>query len=274
MIPHSIPLHVILVHFGSSKKTKEAVAALAKGDNPPKNIIVIDNGPQRETLQCSDTISVVVRPGRNEGYTGGLMVGLGVLSSKKAQLDDIVVCLNNDVKVGHTTMQRLRDWWRKHPQVAIAGPTIGTVNLFTGRTAITKYQLPSTKYRLPYIHGAFFSAPYKTLLRLRLPVDYFLYWEDVLLSRHALTRGIPLRRINNLGMRHPDHITRPDERRLYYRVRNGARFLEGETPGLWRVYWRAANRLRYLYHALLSRKTIVRRALHDARNNVTGPVKL
>jgi GT2 family glycosyltransferase len=301
MIPQSKTLYTLVVHFGAPEPTNRLVRTLVKSKKAPDGVIVINHGPQLVMPNYQHSTVQVVQPSRNDGYAAGLTTGLGVLIAKEVKPGDIIVCMNNDVQIDSDTISRLRQWWSKHPERALVGPQAGIVNLFTGRTAITdyptgggarhvrgspgvagwrrqlpitSYRLPVTNYRLPYIHGSFFAAPFAVLVRVRLPHDYFLYWEDVLFSQRVRRHNLPLYQINNLGIKHRDELQHKTGERLYYLVRNGARFLEEETAWLWRVYWWVGNRLRYLYHRLVGGKKTVRLALHDAIQDIAGQAKL
>lgn len=250
IIPRVFP---IVIHYGSMDVTKKLVAQLKSGTLFPADIIVVDNSAN------------------NAGYAGGVNRGLGMLMPQ-VKPDDIVIALNNDVVVSPKSLQVVQNWWSQNPAPVLAGIKMGYVNLITGRTSFQKnYKLPTISYQLPYLHGACLIAPFKIFLALQgLPNQYFMYWEDVVLSQRARQVGLPLKVIPNTGLAHDDtHRTLSDDQ-LYYLVRNGASFLARYSPRPWRYYWRAINPLRFFYHRLRSHHPVAQ-ALRDALRSKLGP---
>lgn len=289
MNPQKRKHFVILVHHGNLKRTKRALSSLINCHLPPDKIIIIDHAekPYRTMHHSSCHI---IRPQRNNGYASGINLGLGILVSMNIKEHDIVIVANNDIVVSPLALQQLRKWWQANPSDALLGVSIvennqilsgdGHVDLLTGRTHLhTKASVAAAKHfsisgaKLNYIHGTFFSAPYRVFMQTKgLPEHYFLYWEDVLFSQKIKQAGIPLLTTSTVTITHRQHKHHKDSRdHLYYLVRNGAMFLE-ETPPPWRQYWWLFNRLRLLYHTLKpSRNSTVKLALRDAIRGVTGP---
>jgi len=295
MIPQNRKYFVIIVHHGNPQHTNVAITSLTSGRKAPHGIMVVNNGDKPYNVPATDHIWIV-RPPRNYGYAAGLNVGLGALLAHGVTEHDIVVCMNNNIEVQADTLYKLARWWQTHPRPSFAGvmvkegpgtvPGLGYINLLTGRSQL--YRKPkkttSTSHswlrmahlatQMPYVHGAFFAAPYGAFMETKgIPDHYFLYWEDALLSTRARRRGIPLqvaRQVGVLHRRHQDSRNQTD--RLYYLVRNGALFLEQETAWPWRRYWWLANRLRLMYHtARPHANPAVRQALLDVIHNISGP---
>jgi GT2 family glycosyltransferase len=270
MIPQSRKLFAVIVHYGPPVSTKAAVDALLGGTSVPDGIIVIDHAlPEEKYTYRHDSVQVV-RPDQNDGYAAGLTVGLGILLAQDTAAHDIVMCMNNDVVVDSNTVRRMRTWWEAHTQPLLAGESFGYVHLFTGRAHITGKRMPYSGYTLPYIHGSLFAAPFYVFMKIQLPEAYFLYWEDILFSQLVRRRGVSLAAIPDMRIRHTD-AKNHSAQQIYYLVRNGALFLEQETPWPWRVYWRIGNRIRLMYHALRGH-AVVTRALKDAIARKTGKV--
>jgi GT2 family glycosyltransferase len=275
MNPQTRKYYVLLVHYGDSTPTDTALSSLINCQQPPDKIFVIDHGKTPFTSPHSQLI--IVKPEFNAGYFAGINTGLGALVAHRASPHDIVVVMNNDIKISPTTFVQLRAWWQKHPQNALLGiSNFAYVNLFTGRANFTSPTCPpkpcAKAGNFPYIHGAFFSAPYHVFMSLRgLPDRYFLYWEDVLLSTQVSRLNIPLRITKKINIIHHQQPPAPASDQLYYLVRNGALFLERETPLPWRFYWWIINRLRFIYHSLRTPHSVVGLALRDAIKNKTGP---
>lgn len=282
---------VILVHHGSQKRTREALSSFLDCQMPPDKIIVIDHAKQPYHATQHD-LCHIIRPQQNNGYAAGINIGLGVLIALSVEEDDIIIVANNDITVDPLALQKLRKWWQDNPADALLGTGIredgktlsGTrcVDLLTGRTHLhskdSSVVVKSTSRfntKLNYIHGAFFSAPYKVFLQAKgMPESYFLYWEDVLFSHKVKQAGVPLLTTDIINITHQQHKNKKVSRdHLYYLVRNGALFLEKETPTPWRQYWWIFNRLRFIYHTIRShRDPVVKLALRDAIRGVTGPI--
>lgn len=299
----------ILVHHGNSKRTHRALSSLIDCPLPPDKIIIIDHAKQPYRAAHHNSCRVI-RPQQNNGYAAGINIGLGILISLNIKEHDIVIVTNNDIIVSPLALQQLRKWWQDNPADALLGTSImensqtlagdGHVNLLTGRTHLHPLSqdaptarpgrnvkrapptAPASAERrragrpgcVEYIHGAFFSAPYRVFMRTKgLPEHYFLYWEDVLFSQRVKQAGIPLFTTNTVTVTHQQRKHSKDSRdHLYYLVRNGALFLAEETSLPWRQYWRLSNRLRLLYHTLKPHcNPIVKLALRDAIRGVTGP---
>jgi len=278
---------VITVHYGDPVLTTQAIDSLLQNTDPPDHIIVINHS---NPLSLPPHPSLIqINPATNAGYAAGINMGLGLITTLPATPGDIVTCLNNDVIVPPDTFTKLRRWWQDHPGDHLLGLTThqangtpqqsGRVNLLTGRSRLTNKSLPDQSLRsffsLPYLHGAGFSTSLHLLLTNHgLPSEYFMYWEDVLFSRQLARRHVSLCTTPDIAILHlndrPPSFT-PDNK-LYYLVRNGALFLERETPGLWRNYWWVLNRLRYAYHRWRRQQPTVIRALQDAIRQTTGPI--
>lgn len=276
MIPHTRKYHILTVHYGESTPTKTLVEQLLSSSSPPDHIIIIDHAAEALPDVWNKKQVTVARPAQNAGYAGGINFGLGILLGEKTARDDIIIAMNNDMTIEPQTLARLKDWWQKNPEPALAGIKKGTVNLLTGRAVIgDDVQIPTSRFKIPYLHGSFLTAPFSAFLTLQgLPNLFFMYWEDVLFSHRAQQVGLPLKVIESIGITHDDSPpaeVSPDH--LYYLVRNGALFLGGSSPRPWRFLWRIINPARFLYHSLRSRtprETVICEALRDALRKRIG----
>lgn len=286
MNPHIRKHHVITVHYGNPKSTQRLTSALLQCKKPPDTIIVVNH--DKDLLPKSSFSSChIIKPSSNQGYAAGINAGLGALMSRGASANDIVTCINNDITLLPKAFLSVRRWWENNPKSALVGfatsqnkhkHAYGYINLLTGRTHLfsssAKYS-KTTMLQMRYIHGAFMSAPFELFAENHgVPEKYFMYWEDALFSRQITKRKFPLKSASAIIATHQLKSTEHTmtDNKLYYLVRNGALFLEQETPLLWRGYWLIVNRLRYLYHTLKhSQKPVVVEALKDAINGVTGP---
>lgn len=282
MFPQIRKYYIIIVHYGPSAQVAQAMKALRGGSRTAEHILVVNHAQQAIVGDYQG--ASIIHPQENGGYAAGVNSGLRALAIKDISARDIVIVMNSDVVVRHDTLATLQAWWKKYPNKALVGgrvkegqeDVIGLryVNLVTGRTRSSSSTLTSESFwRIQYIHGAFFSAPYEVLLQVGgMPERYFLYCEDVLLSMQVQRHGIPLRIASDVVVdHHTRHNNTHKEQQLYYLVRNGAILLEGHAPQPWRVYWWVYNRARLLYHTLRPQgSAIVRQALHDAVRRYTG----
>jgi GT2 family glycosyltransferase len=71
----------IVVHYGDPALTVRALASLTRGKVRPGLIVVVDNGPEGmefgpESVAAVASEVILVRPGRNTGFAGGVQLGL------------------------------------------------------------------------------------------------------------------------------------------------------------------------------------------------------
>lgn len=286
MNPQTTKHFAITVHYGRPDVTARAVQSLIQNSNPPDHIIVINHSSSALSLQPHPRL-LQINPLVNSGYAAGINMGLGTITKLRARPGDIVTCFNNDVLFLTDTFTKLRQWWIRHPGNALLGLTVtaahqpqyrsGRINLLTGRSRLTSQPYPDHprhfSFTLPYIHGACYSAPVDLLLSNHgLPSAYFMYWEDALFSRQIARRHLPIKTAADIVVNHADGPAASTDKKTYYLVRNGALFLEQETPWPWRYYWWVLNRLRYAYHRLRRRQPIVIKALADAIHRTTAAI--
>lgn len=271
MIPHTRKYFAVIVHYGDAIPTHRLVADLLASSPHLERIVVVDHARQPLTLHQAPSLQLI-RPAQNSGYAGGINLGLGALLAANPNADDVVIMMNNDIKITPETISRVAAWWKKYPKPAIAGNKQGVLHLLTGRTSLSLNQ-KSGPGQVKYIHGAFLTAPFPVMMKLQgLPASYFMYWEDVALSVRARQKGILLQVISSLPLQHDDK-PKPhySDDHLYYLVRNGALFLELETSFFWRMFWFVKNRLRLVYHTLKFSRPVILNALKDALARKTGP---
>lgn len=281
MNPHIREYHVIIVHYGSLKSTQRLVNTLLQGKQPPDMVVVV-NHDKHSLQKLVSRKCRVVKPGSNQGYAAGINVGLGVLMARGASVNDIVTCINNDIAIKPESFSLVRRWWENNPEPALVEfvtsqnkieRVYSYVNLFTGRSYLSPFLKRSDVFHMHYIQGVFMAAPFEIFADSHgMPEKYFMYWEDVLFSKQVAKKGFSLKVASGvMAIHRSDAEPVVDDDKLYYLVRNGALFLEQDTPLLWRGYWFVVNRLRYIYHAVnRSKKPVVAEAMKDAVYGVTG----
>lgn len=284
---HQRQLFIIIVHYGSIAVTKQAIDTINANTVLPTQVIIIDQGPESAaellTSSAASQKPLVILPSQNIGYGAAANMGLGYLFTKPMAADDIVVFINNDVALEPTTIADIYAWWQAHPEPALVGVTTiennqelsgaGAINFLTGRAHL----LPVQSHRhIDYVHGAFVMALYQVWLKSGgWPEQYFLYWEDVLLSQKIRHRGMSLRLADTIRIHHDSpKSTAQQDRQLYYLVRNGALFMSQETPWFYRYVWRGWNWVRLQWHRWHHPHSIIVKALTDAQANVIGPQPL
>lgn len=255
MNPQKRRIFAIIVHYGEKKKLQEAIKFLLQGNTVPGTIIVVNHSGEQPKNPCDSRIRWVT-PGSNGGYGAGINVGLGVVYSLSPSLDDIIIVMNNDILVNAQTIQRINDWF-SGGKTAVLGPTIqegsqktcstSSVNPLNGRARIGR------SGKLKYLHGAFIAAPYSVYLKIGgWPEKYFMYWEDVLFGLKVTKSGLPIVCSLDITVKHLRSSNRYSQASTYYRVRNGANFMETETSPALRVWWFILNRLRLSYHLVFN----------------------
>lgn len=246
IIPQRRSIIVIIVHFGSKKDTEKLVELLKGGTRPPDTIVVVDN-----------TID-------NVGYIAGLRAG--VLTSRKEgyRPNDVLILLNNDLQVEPGFVSEVERWWSARGSDAmLAGPTIGRLSLFSGRTNIQGTKKRRLAQRR-YVHGSCIVVERAFFDEISRLEDFFMYWEDVSMSFKAIAIGGSLEEIPITSIHHDDLIGALSDEKLYYLVRNGAYVLERATFP-WSIYWMIMNPIRYAYHRLL-KHAVISQALNDRKN--------
>jgi len=272
-------IFTVIVHYGDADLTRNAVAALRAGSRQPDKIVVVDHGDQPLS---SDAIlgARIVRPSANDGYGAGLNFGFGTLFVDRPDNDDILVGMNNDIVVTKDSIENLLQWWSDNPEPALVGVMTeegsrvvgggGRIHPITGRAQLVARPLVDSP--LTYVHGAFVTAPWSVMMKVRgFPEHFFMYWEDVSLSLRARKMGVPLRVATTVRVQHnEDSPSQMPDHKLYYLVRNGALCLTADVPWLYRQWWRLYSRLRLRYHRVRGKQPIVVEALQDAAAGRTG----
>lgn len=262
-IPQRRSIFVIFVHFGSSEATNRAVRSLLKGTVRPDGVIVVDN----DGAFASAVPVTVVRPGSNAGYAGGLREGISEALRLGAKEYDLCVLVNNDTVFEEDSLQGVLRWWDLHGSpMVLAGSAGGYVSLSSGRAIVSPKRRNTGKWDLPYVHGSSMVGEFSLFLKHKLPVSFFMYWEDVAFSMEIMKQGGLLAVISGFRVGHDDSEGPVSLSKLFYLVRNGAYVLQTYTSIPWRAYWYGRNILRMMYHFQLGglRHTTIARALRDA----------
>lgn len=251
-------IFLIIVHFGSVEPTSRLLDALSAITTPWLHRILVNHDP---TPWRGDygPVHVVNKP--NRGYFAGFAEGVSAARLLGAKKDDIIMCLNNDVLLSPQDIYQIYSWLRDKAGDFLAGAQFGWVAYVSGRARIGNRR---TLFGFPYVHGPVIAAPLETLLRIGIPSEMGMYWEDVVISLYARKAEVPMYSIPLPRGIHDDTAKMSDAK-LYYLVRNGAAVLEHAPSPPWRVIWRVRNILRLAYHRFEGHAFLAK-ALADRKN--------
>jgi GT2 family glycosyltransferase len=191
-----VELSIITVNYNGLNDTGELIASVRGCLTLPYELIVVDNGSERneaEILARRFPFIRTIRSERNLGFAGGN--NLGILRAK----GDCLFFLNNDTLVRDGGVQSLIDWLKNHPEVAGVSPKIKYTDRenriqYAGSTLLSPVTLRNRQigYReedrgqydvpcpTPYLHGAAMMLRRRIIEEVGLiPECYFLYYEEL-----------------------------------------------------------------------------------------------
>lgn len=205
----------IIVHYGDVGLTQRAVASVVSGSERPSAIVVVDNGPGEYPEPDGDLPPpvVVIRPGSNTGFAGGVALGLESLPEDPRGL---VWLLNNDAIADRDALRELLATAQRARGLALVSSLVldeSTEDVWFERPRYLPWRLESRHWRLPAEHlpndflvgrvASWWSVPYLPGCSLLVPSSlfartggldqsFFMYGEDVDLSIRALRLGYGL----------------------------------------------------------------------------------
>jgi N-acetylglucosaminyl-diphospho-decaprenol L-rhamnosyltransferase len=205
--PASGTLGIVVVSFGSSALLERNLGDLSPQELPPHVIVVVENHPathQRHATRTlvSDRGWELVEPGSNVGFGAGMNRGVGrAIELGCSQL----LLLNPDVSIDAAAIRALHADSLTHPMALIApqmarpdgtpAPTRGEID---HRTGLTRTRPEKRSHRAdPWLSGACLMVSQRCWDIVDGFDDrYFLYWEDIDLSRRVLAAGGELRTLS------------------------------------------------------------------------------
>lgn len=185
---------VVLLNWRGACDTIECVKSLIDSGIEIKDIIVIDNDSQDDSVdkirRCINNIEVV-ESGRNGGFSYGCNVGIRIALERDYEY---IWLLNNDTLINIQTLPQMLSIFSKEcgREVGIVGSLIrylefpyeiqaiggGSINYLTGQTK-NILELGNLD-KLNYITGASMLISRKVFEEIGLLDEgYFMYWEDV-----------------------------------------------------------------------------------------------
>ena len=163
-------ISVISVNYNGFALTAAMIDSLRRHVTTPLEIVVVDNGSQRDEateLQERYPEIIAIRSPENLGFAGGNNLGI------RAASGDRLLLLNNDTEVGDDTLHYLAETLDADPSVGAVCPKIRfwappQAIQFAGYTPLTRITLRNalvgfgqpddgsrdTPHTTPYAHGA------------------------------------------------------------------------------------------------------------------------
>lgn len=296
---------LIIVSYGSSDLVEANVLALAQ-EWPALDVIIVDcfTSPEerdRVSELCGRRGWTPVLLDTNAGFGGGVNEGATVALQRGAE---VLIALNPDAVLPAEAAHTLAREAATEPMV-LAAPVIRRpdgslwtegVDLYldNGTMAGVRHrERHEGRPRMMWVSGACFaisSSLWRTIDGF--DDDYFLYWEDVDLSRKVVDVGGEVRVVASAVAVHDEGGTHDDrqagraksETYYYFNIRNRLLFarlrLDDESKRKWRrtalvVSWGIllqGGRRQLVTSAQPWRA--LRRGLRDGRKGLTGPARL
>lgn len=204
----------LLLNYRGAAMTLQCVRDLLAVDDLALSIVVIDNNSGgQDVRELQDGIAALT-PGphavhlmplaENLGFAGGMNKGIQFADENDIE---IVLVLNNDMRLPKNFVRPLADVLRNDPGVGVVGPTVvhpdGTVWAEGGEVGFTPNglrllrhgQQPSDRSDGPAEVGFLTGACMMMRTEAAKAVggfndDYFMYWEDVELSDKLRRSGL------------------------------------------------------------------------------------
>jgi GT2 family glycosyltransferase len=203
----------VVVHYGDPELTNRAASSVMAGSLAPGLIVVVDNSPTPFPDPPASAVPlVVVRPGRNTGFAGGVTIGLEAAPSVTW---DYAWLLNNDAVAATDALSELLAATARADGRALVSSQIrdeATGEVWFEQTRYLPWRLESRGRRLTsaldgdYVEAtrpSWRSIPYVSGCSLLIPAtalgaiggfdrSFFMYSEDVDLSIRSARAGFSL----------------------------------------------------------------------------------
>ena len=260
---------IVILHYNNEPDTLECLASLEKISYSDYELVVVDNGSEKESRIMNHESRIkgkVIYNEENLGFSGGNNAGIRYALERGA---DYVLLLNNDTVVSSDFLTKLVKAGESDGRFGILGPKIyfydepeklwsagGKINWLYNKGTMRGYgEIDRGQYdnhsfqKTDFITGCCLLIKRKVIEKIGLmPEDYFLYYEDTdwsLKTRRAGFQCIfaPAAKIWHKGSRgsqegSPSYI--------YYHTRSGLIFSRRFAPFyikpfihldiLWRIF--------------------------------------
>jgi N-acetylglucosaminyl-diphospho-decaprenol L-rhamnosyltransferase len=206
-------LGIVVVSYGSSGLLRQNLADIARGELPPHVIVIVENHRAPHEVHATRLLAheqewELVHLGDNVGFGAGM--NQGVARAKELGCSHFLL-LNPDVSIDAAAVSALYAANLAQPMALTAprmkrpdGTAAATLGEIDHRTGLTRTRAEKRTYRAdPWLSGACLMVS----RRCWDTVDgfdprYFLYWEDIDLSRRVLAGGGGLRVLTDVVATH------------------------------------------------------------------------
>ena len=277
-------ISVISVNYNGFAVTAAMIDSLRRHVTTPTEIIVVDNGSERDEaaiLRERYPDITVLRSAENLGFAGGNNLGI------RAATGDCLLLLNNDTEVADDTLHHLCDTLDADPAIGAVCPKIRFQEppqaiQFAGYTPLTRITLRNaligfgepdsgrfdTPHDTPYAHGAAMMVRREAIERAgMMPEEYFLYYEELDWSVRIREAGYRIAYDPRATVFHKESATtgRQSPLRSYYLTRNRLLFARRNRRG-------TERRLSILYQLGVALPKSVAAALLCGRRDLAAAV--
>ena len=272
-------ISVISVNYNGIAVTGAMIDSLRRHVTTPLEIIVVDNGSERDEaamLRERYPDITVLRSDENRGFAGGNNLGI------RAATGDYLLLLNNDTEVTDDTLHYLCETLDTDPAIGAVCPKIRfweppqaiqfagyePLTRITLRNALIGFGEPDdgsydTPHDTPYAHGAAMMVRRAAVEKAGpMPEEYFLYYEELDWSVRIREAGYRIAYDPRATVFHKESATtgRQSPLRSYYLTRNRLLFARRNRRG-------TARRLSVIYQlGVALPKSVCTSLLHGRRD--------
>lgn len=272
-------ISVISVNYNGIAVTGAMIDSLRRHVTTPLEIIVVDNGSERDEaamLRERYPDITVLRSDENRGFAGGNNLGI------RAATGDCLLLLNNDTEVADDTLHYLCETLDANPAIGAVCPKIRfwappqaiqfagyePLTRITLRNALIGFGKPDdgsydTPHDTPYAHGAAMMVRRAAVEKAgTMPEEYFLYYEELDWSVRIREAGYRIAYDPRATVFHKESATTGQQSplRSYYLTRNRLLFARRNRRG-------TARRLSVVYQlGVALPKSVCTSLLHGRRD--------
>lgn len=244
----------IILNYRRAEATLDCLAALSSTKGVDLDLLVVDNASgdgSEEAIRKARPDVGLIQTGSNLGYAGGMNAGLRRVVDEG--LHDFVLLINSDTLVDPDAVRTLVGSLDGDPSAGAAAGTIyyhpardrvwyaGGMITYRRAHAITHRVVPEDRRAA---HVSFVTG---CALMLRVAAvrtagmfneEYFMYLEDVDLSRRLLASGFTLLYVPGARFFHRMEEDEQTPLKVYFVTRNRLKMLEGASARMDRVLGR------------------------------------
>lgn len=247
-------ISIITVNYNGFDVTCGMIESLAAHMDTPYELIVVDNGSEKDeaTMLAARYPHIrAIRSLQNRGFAGGNNIGMRAASGR------YLFFLNNDTFITDNSVRHLRETLDSHPETGCVCPKIkfasdGNPVQFAGYTALSSVTLRNsligfgctddgrfdTPAVTPYAHGAAMMVRRETVEKAGpMPEMYFLYYEELDWSERIKEAGYDIRYEPRCTVYHMESRTTGADSPLkaFYLTRNRLLFASRNRRGIKKI---------------------------------------